>query len=151
MFGTKNKKPSLLERLTGVVKLDEADNEITDEEQDVELIEEDSGGQLAVDVYQTPKEIIIKTMVAGVKPEDLDISITRDMVTIAGSRSVSEEIIDEDYFHQELYWGSFSRSIVLPAEIDVDAAEAIEKQGLLILKLPKVDKDRQSKVKVKGQ
>ena len=151
MFGTKNKKPSLPERLTGVVKLDEADNEITDEEQDVELIEEDSGGQLAVDVYQTPKEIIIKTMVAGVKPEDLDISITRDMVTIAGSRSVSEEIIDEDYFHQELYWGSFSRSIVLPAEIDVDAAEAIEKQGLLILKLPKVDKDRQSKVKVKGQ
>jgi HSP20 family protein len=150
MFGKKNRRQSLLEKLTGVVKLEE-NNEVSDVEGDAELIEEETDGQLAVDVFQTPKEIIIKTMVAGVKPEDLDVSITRDMVTIAGSRSVSEEIVDEDYFHQELYWGSFSRSIVLPAEIDVDAAEAIEKQGLLILKLPKIDRNKQNKVKVKGQ
>ncbi|MFZ2038440.1 MAG: Hsp20/alpha crystallin family protein [Minisyncoccia bacterium] len=149
MFGQKNKKQSFLEKLTGAVKLDEQD-EVTTDEDSLEL-EDESGGQLAVDVYQTPKEIIIKTMVAGVKPEDLDVSITRDMVTIAGSRSAIDEVIDEDYFHQELYWGSFSRSIALPAEIDVDAAEAIQKQGLLVLRLPKIDRNKQNKVKVKGQ
>ena len=56
---------------------------------------------------------------------------------------------DEDFFVQELYWGGFSRTITLPEEIDVDAAEAIEKHGLLILKLPKVDKCRKTKLKIK--
>ncbi|MEK7170453.1 MAG: Hsp20/alpha crystallin family protein [Patescibacteria group bacterium] len=107
-------------------------------------------GELTVDVYQTPDDIIIKTIVAGVLPEDLDISITRDMVTIRGSRQESSEVNDGDYFHKELYWGTFSRTILLPQEIDVDASEASEKHGLLILRLPKMDKSRQTKLKVKS-
>ena len=89
-------------------------------------------------------------MVAGVKPEDLDVSITRDMVTIKGKRETERTVSDDDYFHRELYWGTFSRNIVLPQEIDVDGAEAIEKHGLLILRLPKLDKHRSTKLKVRG-
>lgn len=111
--------------------------------------EEDKEGELTVDVYQTSDMIVIKAMIAGVRPEDLDISITRDMITIKGKREEEKTAHDDDYFMRELYWGSFSRTITLPEEIDVDEAEAIEKHGLLILKLPKLDKKRQSKLKVK--
>lgn len=107
-------------------------------------------GELTADVYQTPDDIIIKTIVAGVKPDDLDISITRDMVTIRGSRQEGNEASEGDYFHKELYWGAFSRTILLPQEIDVDASEASEKHGLLTLKLPKLDKSRQTKLKVRS-
>ena len=111
--------------------------------------ETDQEGELTVDVYQTPEMIIIKSMIAGVRPEDLDISITRDMITIRGKREEERIARDDDYFTRELYWGSFSRTISLPEEIDVEEAEAIEKHGLLILKLPKLDKKRLSKLKVK--
>ena len=145
---------SFIERLTGAVRIED------DREEEVESPRVQSAdmwgeavpeeGELSVDVYQNPNEIIIKTMVAGVKPEDLDVSITREMVTIKGKREEERTISNDDYFHKELYWGSFSRSIVLPQEIDVDAAEATEKHGLLILKLPKINKNRQTKVRVKG-
>jgi len=112
--------------------------------------EKDEEAQLTVDVYQTPSEIIIKTMVAGVKPEDLDVSITRDSVTIRGKRTEDRTVSNEEYFHRELYWGSFARVISLPEEIDVDGAEASEKHGVLVLNLPKLDKNRQTKLRVKG-
>lgn len=159
-------KKSFFERLTGSVRFDQ--NEDDEKELKVNptngssrslsaskgkntdwLEEEDKDGELTVDVYQTPDMIVIKTMIAGVRPEDLDISITRDMVTVKGRREEERVAKDEDYFTRELYWGSFSRTISLPSEIDVDEAEAIEKHGLLILKLPKLDKKRQSKLKVK--
>jgi HSP20 family protein len=111
--------------------------------------DDEQDGELTVDVYQTPEMIVIKSMIAGVRPEDLDISITRDSVTIHGKREEERVSREDDYIHRELYWGSFSRSIQLPEEIDVDEAEAIEKHGLLILKLPKLDIKRQSKLKVK--
>lgn len=106
--------------------------------------------ELTVDVYETANDIIIKTMVAGVKPEDLDIAITRDTITIKGKREEDRTVVNDDYFHRELYWGSFSRTIVLPKEVDIEEAEAIEKYGLLILKLPKLDKHREARLKVKG-
>jgi len=112
--------------------------------------EEGSEGELTVDVYQTPSEIVIKSMVAGVKPEDLDISITRDMVVIKGKRETERFVKDEDYFHQELYWGSFSRTIMLPAEVEVEEADAVEKHGLLLIRLPKIDKNKQTRLRVKG-
>lgn len=147
-------KKSFFERLTGTVAVRDLDSE---PEQKVALdtgkdwIEEESGdeGQLAVDVYQTPEDIVIKTMVAGVRPEDLDISITRDMVTIKGTRESAHEVTEDNFFFKELYWGTFSRTIVLPQEIEVEEAEAIEKHGLLIIRLPKVDKGRQTKLRVK--
>ncbi len=106
--------------------------------------------QLTVDVFQTPSEIVIKTMVAGVKPEDLEVNITRDMVTIHGERNEDRTVSGEDYIHRELYWGSFSRTVNLSEEIDVDGAEAVEKHGMLILRLPKLDKNRKTKLRVKG-
>lgn len=107
-------------------------------------------GELSVDVYQTPTEIIIEAMVAGVKPEDLHLSITRDMVTIKGRREGNSQVSGDDYFYKELYWGAFSRTILLPHEIEIEEAEAVEKHGLLILRLPKLDKARQTKLKVKS-
>ena len=107
-------------------------------------------GELAVDVYQTPTHIIVKAMIAGVRPEDLDISITRDMVTLKGKREQHTEVQSGEYFFQELYWGSFSRTIVLPQEVEIEEAEATEKHGLLVIRLPKVDKGRQTKLKVKS-
>ncbi|MES2214282.1 MAG: Hsp20/alpha crystallin family protein [Patescibacteria group bacterium] len=150
-----NNKRSFFERLTGAVKLEET----PEMEERIEMHapsrvlyeEEEEEGHLTVDVYQTPSEIVIKTMVAGVKPEDIDVAITRDSVTIRGKREEDRTLTSEDYIHRELYWGTFSRRVELPVEIDVEEAEAIEKYGLLILRLPKIDKHRQTKLKVKGQ
>lgn len=147
-------KRSFFERLTGTVRMDDdaevkpakksAGSEKTDW-----IEEEDKDAELTVDVYSTADMIVVKAMIAGVHPEDLDVSITRDQVTIRGTREEERVANDEDYFTRELFWGSFSRMIQLPEEIDVDEAEAVEKHGLLILKLPKLDKKRQSKLKVK--
>ncbi len=115
-----------------------------------ELPEEEAEGELAVDVYETPTHLTIKAMIAGVRPEDLDVSITRDMVTVRGKRERAMEGNAGDFFFQELYWGSFSRTIVLPQEVEIEAAEATEKHGLLIIKLPKLDKGRHAKLKVKS-
>ena len=125
-------------------------NEEEDTDDAVELpVEEVQDGQLTVDVYQTSNEIIIKAMVAGVRGEELDITITREMVTIKGSRTKERTISEKDYFHQELYWGNFSRTIMLPHEVLPEEAEATEKHGLLTIKVPKVDKNRNTKVRVK--
>ncbi len=151
-------KRSFFERLTGVVRMDndEEENSVVqknlsvaedDEETEDEATEQE--GELTVDVYQNAETVVIKAMIAGVRPEDLDISITRDLVTIRGKREEERTVAEEDFIMKELYWGSFSRAIALPVEIDVDEAEAIEKHGLLILKLPKLDKRKKSKLKVK--
>jgi len=108
-------------------------------------------GQLMVDVYQTPTEIVIKSTVAGVNPEDIDISIVNDMITIKGRRILDENIKNEDYFFQECYWGSFSRSIILPMEIDSDRISATLKNGILTIRLPKIDKNRVKKIRIKAE
>lgn len=149
-------KRSFFERLTGAIRIpEEAEEEeakSTDTKANGENGDELDGGEgeLMVDVYQTPTDVVIKTMVPGVRPEDLDITITRDMVTIKGKREIERTISEENYFHKELYWGSFSRTILLPQEVEIEEAEAIEKHGLLIIRLPKIDKSRQSKLRVKN-
>lgn len=161
-------KKSFFERLTGAVRLEEEETippltgreklihgkdlfKNSKEEDRTALIEnEATDAELTIDMFETPNDIVIRTMVAGVKPEDLDISITRDMVTIRGTRESDRAVSSEDYFHQELYWGSFSRTIVLPKEIEVEEAEASEKHGLLTIRLPKIDKNKQAKLKVRG-
>ena len=109
-----------------------------------------SDGQLPVDVHQTASDIIIRSFVAGVRPDELSISISRDMVEIAGTRAEREQISGPDYFSRELFWGSFSRTIMLPQEVDVDASSANAKDGLLTIILPKLDKAKQTKLKVKA-
>lgn len=146
-------KRSFFERLTGAVKLEDEEAVVPAEERrhtNILDAEEEEEGQLTVDVYNTPSEIVVKTMVAGVKPDDLDVAITRDSVTIRGRREEERTVADEDYYHRELYWGAFSRTVILPEEVDVDEAEAVEKYGMLILHLPKLDKHKETRLKVKG-
>lgn len=112
---------------------------------------DEPGGELAVDVYQTPDAIVIKALVAGVQPQSIDIALTREMLTISGTREDEREVEEDNYFQRELYWGSFSRTILLPEEVDVDMAEASEKHGILAIRLPKVNKKRQAKLKVRSR
>lgn len=106
-------------------------------------------GQLAIDVYQSKDAIIVKSTIAGVKPDDIDISINNDLLTIRGTRKMDEQISTEDYFYQECYWGSFSRSIILPVEVKPDQIEATIENGVLTIFLPKAQTAKQIEVKIK--
>lgn len=162
-------KPSFFSRLTGGASTEQYD-EFMDEPQAqrvqftgnaterrahitpkavAEDWQQDQEGELAVDVYQTPDSIVIKALVAGVQPQSIDISLTREMLTVSGIRSDEREVEDEHYFQRELYWGSFSRTILLPEEVDVERAEATEKHGILMIRLPKINKKRETKLKVR--
>lgn len=135
----------------GSSKEESQEIEIEERKRPVVYDEEEAGvGELSVDVYETPKEIIIEAMIAGVKPEDLHIATTHNSITISGKREANTHIKPDDYIVQELYWGQFSRTVELPNDIAVDDAEAVEKHGLLIVRLPKIDKDRNVKVRVKS-
>jgi HSP20 family protein len=147
------RKRSFFERLTGSVNMDEDEVFEDEEETTYEAESEDSSeseGQLSVDVYETPQSIVIKAMIAGVRPESLDISLSREVITIRGHREAVDHIHENDYFLRELYWGSFSRTIILPQEIEMDEAEALEEHGLLTLTLPKIDKEKQRTLYVKS-
>jgi HSP20 family protein len=161
------KKPSFLERLTGGGQSDEYDRildedhqfgegddlsvdeneEEWEEEEPESVVQQD--GELPVDMYQTDDTIVIRALVAGVSPDELEISITRDMVTIRGVREEYQEAHGDNYFHRELFWGGFSRTLLLPEEVAIDEAQAQEKHGLLEIKLPKLDKHRSTQLKVR--
>ncbi len=110
----------------------------------------DYEGALNIDMYQTKDNVIIKSTIAGVRPDDIDITVANDMVTIKGSRSREEKIHQDDYFYQECYWGSFSRSVIVPVDIDSEGIEADLKDGILTVIVPKAAKAKTKKVKVKG-
>ena len=156
-----DKKRSFWERLTGSVNIDEEYEEpkkngsvgtrVQEKKNSKDWIEEENEeAELAVDVYQTPTEIIVQTMVAGVKPEDLELSIARDIVSIVGKREENRNIDDENYFTKELYWGKFSRTISLPSEVEPEEVDATERHGLLTIKIKKVDKEKKNSVKIKS-
>lgn len=105
-------------------------------------------GELTVDVYQTGDDIVVQSAVAGVKPEDLDIAIENDMVTIKGERRNSTKEEKKNYIHQECFWGTFSRQILLPEEVDSNRAEASFQEGVLTLRLPKINRQKVKKIKL---
>ena len=152
-------KQSFFERLTGTISLKGRSsdfeenvviNEVPQGSSNQWVTEEPQEGELAVDVYQTSDSIIIQAMVAGVASDDLSVSVTREMVTIKGKREAPKGVSSENYFFQELYWGAFSRTVLLPAEVETEDVEATEKHGLLSIKLPKIDKDRKQTIKIKS-
>lgn len=158
-----NKKRSFFERLTGSIRIEDEPEEINrnlggitkvqvnEKRNEKNWIEEENDeAELAVDVYQTPTDIIVQTMVAGVRPEDIDLSITRDLLTIRGKREEHRNIDEENYFTKELYWGKFSRTISLPQEIEPEEVEATERHGLLTIRLQKIDKNKTNTIKVKS-
>ena len=105
-------------------------------------------GQLTVDVYQTEDDVVIQSTIAGVDQNDMDISVTNEMVTIKGKRTPPDKTKPSDYYYQELFWGPFSRSIILPEDVDSDNAKASMKNGLLTIRLPKLNKLRTKKIKI---
>ena len=123
----------------------------TAQESSVTSAFDDEGeGQLAIDVYQTKDYIVIEAPIAGVTdPDSLDVSITNESVTIRGKRERETRIREEDYFYQECYWGRFSRSIILPQEIDPERAEATINNGILTIKLPRLNRQKSKKLRVK--
>jgi len=166
------KKRSFLERLTGSIKMEDEEEEIIaphtyagpmkrinvkdkdkedkeDEKKEVEE-EEEQDAELTIDLYQTENELIVQAMIAGVHPDNLAINMTRDSITIRGRREENQSVNRENYFVKELYWGTFSRTVALPEEVNIEEAEALEKHGLLIIKLPKIDKHKEAKLKVKS-
>jgi HSP20 family protein len=111
----------------------------------------DYTGQLAVDVYQTAKDIVIKSTIGGVQPEDLDISINHDLITIRGVRRNETAIEEENYIYKECHWGGFSRSIILPVDVMDDQIKASLKNGILTIVLPKSGKSNVRSVEVEDQ
>lgn len=156
-----SKKKSFFERLTGGISLSDDEQTISvtpeHEESNAEegrdnnwIKEEAEVGELAVDVYQTSTEIVIKALVAGVKGDDIEINANRETVSITGKRQPTHEARDDDYFIRELYWGAFSRTIVLPCEVESGEVDATsDKTGLLTIRLTKIDKKKIQKIKVK--
>ncbi len=153
------KKRSIFSRLSGTVPNDEKFDSFEDEFPEPqtnndkiteELEEEADAGQLPTDVFQTPDDIIIHAFVAGVRPDELNVSISRDIVVIEGTRAEIQQVSEADYFTRELFWGSFTRTIMLPQEVDVDNAVAHSKDGLMTITLPKLDRTKQTKLRVKS-
>ncbi len=110
---------------------------------DTAIMEE---GQLAVDIYETTKALIVKAPIAGVNPEDIDISVNDDMLTIRGKRH-GAKADDAAYLIRECYWGNFSRSVILPVDVRAESIEATMVNGVLTITLPKAIKARTIEVK----
>lgn len=107
-------------------------------------------GQLTVDVYQDEDEIIVESTVAGVEPDDLEINITSELVTIKGKREHKKKVEEKNYFYQECFWGTFSRSVILPEEVDPDKSEAnLADNRILTIRMPKLKRKKPKKMKVK--
>jgi HSP20 family protein len=147
------------EKAEEVKKIDEPmeqKNEIKIEKKEPETKEKwagfskDQEGQLAIDVYQTEEFLVLQSAIAGVKPDSLDIVIENDMVSIKGNREKPEESGQRNYFYQECFWGPFSRQIILSVEVDPSRAEALLKEGILTIRLPKIERDKKRKLVVKG-
>jgi HSP20 family protein len=107
-------------------------------------------GQLAIDLYQTEDEIVVRSAIAGIKPEDLDISIEGDMVAIRGIREKPNEDEEKSYLYQECYWGPFSRELILSEEIDSARATAEMKEGILTIRIPRIQRQKKRKISVRA-
>jgi HSP20 family protein len=105
----------------------------------------------ALDVYQTPNEVVVKATLPGVKSEDVSIDISGETLTIKGETKAEQEIKKEDYLYQERRYGAFSRSVVLPGELKTDKAEATMEDGVLTLSIPKAEEVKPKAIKVKAK
>ena len=117
-------------------------------EENIELSEEETEGQLAIDVYQDGENIYILAPIAGTAPSDIEVSIIDEVVTIRGERKSGRKATAEDHFVQECYWGSFSRTFVMPVEVNSEKAKAILKNGLLSITIPKSSSSKSTSLKI---
>lgn len=112
------------------------------------LTETETEGQLAVDVYQTASDIVIRAPLAGVSENDVDVTVTKDQVSIRGERKEEREVSEENYHTKECFWGSFSRVVTLPVEGEPQKAHATFKNGILTIRIPKAKSSGIYKLKV---
>jgi len=136
--------------ITKLIQKNTAENdnvELEPTEDSQEWIGHEEEGQLGVDVFEKDDKVVIKATIAGIKPEDLDISIENDMLTIRGRRHEEEFEHGRNYYFQECYWGNFSRTIILPVHIKGDEAQAKIKSGVLTITIPKMNKTAKIDVK----
>lgn len=132
-----------------LVKAEKADIDMEEDKKEEEIFFDEGDGQLTLDVYQTDNDIVIEAPIAGILTDNLDVEISPESVVIRGKREKKEKIEKKDYLCQELYWGRFSRSIILPQEINPDHAKADFKNGILKIVLPKLNKTKSKKMKIK--
>ena len=107
--------------------------------------------QPAVDMYQTDTDVVVKASLPGMKSEDVDISVTGDVITLKGEHKEEHETSEENYFRKEMRYGSFTRSLPIPVPVNVDKAEAEFQDGVLTVKMPKTEESKPKTVKVKGK
>lgn len=107
------------------------------ENKNTDWLEEETDGQLAIDVYQDDHNVYLIAPIAGVNTADVDIAITDEVLTIRGKRTPGHDLPVEKHFIQECYWGPFSRSYILPVITNPEQAKATLKDGLLKIEIPK--------------
>lgn len=112
-------------------------------------IQGDNREVLALDMYQTSNDVVINASLPGFKPEEVDISITGDTLTIKGEHKEEKESREEEYFLKERHYGSFSRTVSIPVGVQSDKAEASFENGILSLTLPKAEEAKPKQIKVK--
>jgi len=115
------------------------------------LSQNNNEGELAIDAYETDKEIVIQSTIAGISASDLDISVEDDMLIIKGSRQKPDNEGAKNYFQQECYWGPFSKKIILPEKAKIASAKAEVKNGVLTLKIPKAQTASKKKIAIKDK
>lgn len=106
---------------------------------------------LAVDMYETDDTVVVKTAIPGASPEDIDISITRDSLTIKGELKADEKIEEADCICRERAYGAFSRSLTTPVSVEASEAEAEFEDGILTLTLPKAEALKPKAIKVESR
>ncbi len=159
-------KKSFWQKITGAVKAEEYEYEDFDEfeeerEDDLQgypdedvaqsgMIEDNLLMELPVDVYHDAENIYIEAFIPGIQLNDLNIELSRELISISGSRQASRDLDSTEYFANELEWGEFSRSLTLPEEVDIDSSSATESNGVLKIVLPKFNKLRKAKLIVKS-
>jgi HSP20 family protein len=108
-------------------------------------------GALAVDMYETEDAVVVKSAIPGVKPEDIDISLTGDTLTIKGETKTEKEVKEENYVRREMRYGSFVRTLPVPAPVVADKAEADFENGVLTLTLPKAEEVKPKAIQIKAK
>jgi len=104
-----------------------------------------------LDIYQKPDEVVVKAALPGIKPEDVNIDISGDTLTIKGESKGEQAVKREDYLYQERRYGAFSRTVVLPSGLKSDKAEATMEDGILTLTIPKAEEVKPKAIKVKAK
>lgn len=130
------------------ISIGQSDVAVAQQASDAAWFSHEVDGELLLDVYQDADNLYVRSTVAGVRPDDLEVSIHEDMLTIRGTRRRDETVSRDDYFFQECYWGSFSRSIILPLDVQADAVSAALRDGVLTVTLPKAERRKKISINV---